>query len=199
MTAFELRLHPFGGELHRGILFYPASQAAEVWDGFREYARTAPDTVSLIFGLDRAGPTLDVPEALKGRPVAYVAWNHSGAAETADSEQSVDRLAIAEYLRATHNLKGAVGEFRIDEQECLVVFKGPGYSADAFINRESGEYDITQTASGAVAVINDLHKGRDTGPVWGPRGWASTGEAPCRRPPSPVPGSVPPAGPVRPR
>ena len=50
--------------------------------------------------------------------------------------------------------------------ECTVTFKGPGYAADAFIDRESGHYNLTQTYHGFVAVINDLHKGRDTGPVW---------------------------------
>ena len=54
----------------------------------------------------------------------------------------------------------------MDESECLVTFKGPGYAADAFIDRESGHYRLTQTYHGFIAVINDLHKGRDTGPVW---------------------------------
>ena len=48
----------------------------------------------------------------------------------------------------------------------MVTFKGPGYAADAFIDRESGRYDLTQTYHGFIAVINDLHKGRDTGPAW---------------------------------
>ena len=60
----------------------------------------------------------------------------------------------------------AVADFRIDETECAVSFKGPGYAADAFIDRESGHYNLTQTSHGFVAVVNDLHKGRDTGPVW---------------------------------
>ena len=45
-------------------------------------------------------------------------------------------------------------------------FKGPGYAADAFIDRESGHYKLTPIDHGFIAVINDLHKGRDTGPVW---------------------------------
>jgi len=54
----------------------------------------------------------------------------------------------------------------VDENECLVSFKGPGYSADAFIDRESGRYRLSESYHGFVAVINDLHKGRDTGAVW---------------------------------
>jgi hypothetical protein len=47
-----------------------------------------------------------------------------------------------------------------------VSFKGPGYAADAFIDRDSGHYNLTETLHGFIAVLNDLHKGRDTGPVW---------------------------------
>ncbi len=67
---------------------------------------------------------------------------------------------------AAHAIKGALTDFRVEETECLVSFKGPGYAADAFIDRESGHYRISETYHGLVAVINDLHKGRDTGPVW---------------------------------
>ena len=48
----------------------------------------------------------------------------------------------------------------------MIAFKGPGYAADAFVDRESGHYRLTETYHGFIAVINDLHKGRDTGPVW---------------------------------
>ncbi|WP_020596030.1 PepSY-associated TM helix domain-containing protein [Spirosoma panaciterrae] len=80
---------------------------------------------------------------------------------------SVNKLAIVEYLRATHQLKGMVSEFRIDDRECSLSFHGPGYSADAFVKRPDGSYEITETKMGVMAVLNDLHKGRDTG-----RGWA---------------------------
>jgi hypothetical protein len=80
---------------------------------------------------------------------------------------TVDKLAIAEYLRATHQLKGSVSEFRMDDRQCSVSFRGPGYSADATVDRPAGTYQLTETRMGLVAVLNDLHKGRDTG-----RGWA---------------------------
>ncbi|HEY3334025.1 MAG TPA: FAD-binding oxidoreductase [Candidatus Limnocylindrales bacterium] len=81
VTALEFELQPFGGMLHRSLAIYPGSQAREVWAVFREYARRAPETVSLIFGIDRAGPTVSIPDELAGQPVVYVAWNHSGAGE----------------------------------------------------------------------------------------------------------------------
>ncbi len=84
----------------------------------------------------------------------------------AGDSQSVDQLRVVEQLRARHGVRGALAEFRVDEPECSVSFKGPGYSADAFIDRETGKYQLVQVRQGLVAVLNDLHKGRDTGPVW---------------------------------
>jgi hypothetical protein len=81
-------------------------------------------------------------------------------------DAQVAKLEIAEQLRRNHGVKGTVSEFRLEESQCSVAFKGPGYSADANIDRETGEYELTETRLGFVAVINDLHKGRDSGSRW---------------------------------
>ncbi|MBA60886.1 MAG: peptidase [Planctomycetaceae bacterium] len=92
--------------------------------------------------------------------------DESGSINTDWISGDIDRLAIVESLRVQHNLKGAVSEFVSDEFECMVVFKGPGYAADVFIDRNSGDYTLTQISTGAVAILNDLHKGRDSGIAW---------------------------------
>lgn len=78
---------------------------------------------------------------------------------------NVDKLGLVEMLRA-QGIHGAVSDLRIDDTQIEVSFKAPGYSADAFIDRDSGKYDLTETRNGFVAIINDLHKGRDSGKVW---------------------------------
>jgi uncharacterized protein len=89
-----------------------------------------------------------------------------GSDGTPDLSREVAKLEVVEHLRKAHGIHGAVAYFRVDENECMVSFKGPGYAADAFIDRASGHYNVSQTQHGFVAVINDLHKGRDTGPAW---------------------------------
>ena len=79
----------------------------------------------------------------------------------------IAKLEIVEFLRKTHQVKGAVSEVRIDDYELSVSLKGPAYSCDAFINRETGTYDISEVKMGIMAVMNDLHKGRDSGKGWG--------------------------------
>ena len=86
--------------------------------------------------------------------------------QSLDPSARVAKLEIVEYLRATHAIHGCAVEFRVDDQECVVSFKGPAYAADAFIDIASGNYHISETYHGMVALLNDLHKGRDSGPVW---------------------------------
>jgi hypothetical protein len=77
-----------------------------------------------------------------------------------------DKLAIAELLRKNHKITGTVSDFRAVDMQIAVSFKGPGYTADAFIDAATGLYDLTETRSGFVAVVNDLHRGQATGKVW---------------------------------
>jgi hypothetical protein len=81
-------------------------------------------------------------------------------------EPGVAKLEIVEFLRRMHRIGGAVADFRVDDSQVAVSFKGPGYSADTFIDRQTGRYDLTESRLGFAAIINDLHKGRDTGKVW---------------------------------
>jgi FAD/FMN-containing dehydrogenase len=85
-TAFEFQLQPFGPDLHRGFLAFPGTQIQEVWTVFRDFAAKAPDTVSAIFGIDRAAADGGYPDDLVGKPIAYLAWNHSGAADDVERD-----------------------------------------------------------------------------------------------------------------
>lgn len=76
------------------------------------------------------------------------------------------QLEMVEHLRNRHGIKGALADFRSDDAQHSISFKGPGYTADAFVERATGKYELTETRMGWVAVINDLHKGRDTGKSW---------------------------------
>lgn len=80
--------------------------------------------------------------------------------------KEVRKLEIVERLRTAHGIKAALSDFRVDEAQLSVNFKGPGYTADVFIDRGSGAYEVTETRMGWGAIINDLHKGRDSGHAW---------------------------------
>ena len=86
VTAFEFGLHPFGPDLNRGVRIYPASVAHAVFDVFRDYAATAPDTVSAIYGINWAEPAGEYPESVAGQPVVVVAFNQSGRADAVEAD-----------------------------------------------------------------------------------------------------------------
>lgn len=121
--------------------------------------------VILFFAI--TGITLNHPEKFSGQQVVT---KQSGKLDSAwvASENAIQssKLEIVEFLRSTHGIKAAISDFLIEEDQCTISFKGPGYAADVFIDRASGDYQLITTASGLVAVMNDLHKGRDTSEGW---------------------------------
>ena len=90
-------------------------------------------------------------------PVNWVRMN--------DTSQ-IKKLEIVELLRKKYGVKGYVSDFLIQDDQCSVSFKAPGYSADAFIKRKDGTLRLTELRLGLIAVMNDLHKGRDSGKGW---------------------------------
>ena len=113
--------------------------------------------------------------AVTGLTLNHTDW-FAGAQRTVQVKGSVDpawvkgnvaKLEIVEHLRKAHRVGGALSDFRIDDGQCSVNFKGPAYTADVFLDRASGSYELTETRMGLVALLNDLHKGRDSGKAWG--------------------------------
>ena len=100
-----------------------------------------------------------------------VEWLHVDAEPPKDWDgydfaHEVDKLQVAEQLRAEHHLTGRLSDFLVFEDECEVTFEGPGYASTARIDRESGAYTLDVTSNDLVTIMNDLHKGRHTGEVW---------------------------------
>jgi hypothetical protein len=85
--------------------------------------------------------------------------------KTANAD-GVAKLEILEHLRTVHRITGVLSDFRVEDSQCQVSFKGPGYSADTLIDRATGNYEVTENRMGVFALLNDLHKGRDTGRPW---------------------------------
>ena len=122
---------------------------------------------AIVFFFAVTGLTLNHADRFAGQVHTIQEKGHLDPAWTRSPDTlHIDKLAIVEYLRRTHGIKAALSDFRIDDSQLGISFKGPGYAADAFVDRASGDYDLTKTSAGFVGLINDLHKGRDTGHGW---------------------------------
>jgi hypothetical protein len=112
------------------------------------------------------GITLNHTEWIEGRQTIRQEEGKLPNAWVSPDSAHVNDLKIVEFFRSQYAIRASVKDFITDPTECAVSFKGPGYNADGFIDRTSGEFTLTITQSGWVAVLNDLHKGRDTGKTW---------------------------------
>jgi hypothetical protein len=144
----------------------PKKELAKLSRWLHIYLSMVSFAIVLFFSL--TGLTLNHPSWLGGDKQVVV--KNKGALNVKWVNQQdtakIAKLEIVEFLRKTHQVKGAVSEIRIDEYEVSVVLKGPAYSCDAFINRETGSYEVSEVKMGVMAVLNDLHKGRDSGEGW---------------------------------
>jgi hypothetical protein len=145
----------------------PKKEVAKLSRWLHIYLSMVSFAVVLFFSF--TGLTLNHPSWLggdkqvnvKNKGTLNVKWVNN-----ADTNK-IAKLEIVEFLRKTHHLTGYVSEIRIDDAEVSVTLKGPAYSADAFIDRETGKYELSEIKMGIVAIMNDLHKGRDSGSGWG--------------------------------
>jgi hypothetical protein len=119
-------------------------------------------TILLFFAL--TGITLNHQAAFTGevKPHRFTGTVDTALLRTPDAKKD-ELVAI---LRNRHGVKAALSDFRVDGDQVQVSFKGPGYAADGFIERATGKYELMESRLGFVAIVNDLHKGRDTGAAW---------------------------------
>jgi hypothetical protein len=129
------------------------------------YLSMASFAVILFFAV--TGLTLNHAESWAGKPHTAERTGTMPHEWLRPASGEVKQLEIAERLREAEKLHGAVSDFRVDDQQVTVSFKASGYAADAFIDRDSNRYDLTITSNGLMSVMNDLHKGRDSGKAWG--------------------------------
>lgn len=74
--------------------------------------------------------------------------------------------AAAEWLRETFAVEARGREAEWSAEEIYIAFPTPGGDAWLVLDRATGEALYEKTSRGAIAYLNDLHKGRNTGPAW---------------------------------
>ncbi|MEN9599020.1 MAG: hypothetical protein RL596_1331 [Bacteroidota bacterium] len=78
----------------------------------------------------------------------------------------VKKFEISEFFRTKYKVRGSITDYRIDNNEISFSYKGPGYEASIFIDRQDAQFQLTETNQGLMGFMNDLHKGRDTTKNW---------------------------------
>jgi len=88
-------------------------------------------------------------------------------ASSPDSEKAPLPTVVSEWLRDEMGVRTDGQQAEWSEDEVYVSMPRPGGDAWVSIDRESGEVQYEHTDRGVISYLNDLHKGRNTGPAWG--------------------------------
>lgn len=74
--------------------------------------------------------------------------------------------AVTAWLQQTFAVSAAGRAVEWSASEAYISLPQPGGDAWLSIDRRNGVVEFEQTERGAIAWLNDLHKGRHTGTVW---------------------------------
>lgn len=83
-----------------------------------------------------------------------------------DVVAAADRAAIAGRIQQALNISTPLSEFQAYDDEIDLAFHAPGRRVHAIVTRATGEAKVMTEWRGKVGVINDLHKGMETGTTW---------------------------------
>ncbi|KKO44138.1 hypothetical protein WG68_16885 [Arsukibacterium ikkense] len=77
-------------------------------------------------------------------------------------------LAINEWLRKSHQLKGGQLQYELqpDEQALVLDVKRPAGYSNVWVDFAANTVEVDHYFAGYLALANDLHKGRDAGASW---------------------------------
>ena len=119
------------------------------------------------FTLNHAAQITATPEVTKlvaGVPAALLPELQAFAEEHADAEAPLpDNIAAWASGAFPVDLRGRAAEWT--EEDAYVALPRPGGDAWLRVNLD-GEAEYEVTSRGAISWLNDMHKGRNTGPVW---------------------------------
>lgn len=77
-----------------------------------------------------------------------------------------DRRIIA-HLREAFGIRGAMSSFADTDDAFVVAFREPGQTWEISIEKTTGRATAQHEQFNFATIINNLHRGRFTGPAWG--------------------------------
>jgi len=128
------------------------------------YVSLAGFAALLFFAV--TGVTLNHADWFEGGGEREREWTADVPRELLPEDAEPDEAALAAWLHAEFDLHGEVHDFSADAAQVSIVLKGPGYSVDVDVDRDTAKASLREQKLNSWAVLDDLHKGRDSGRVW---------------------------------
>ena len=73
---------------------------------------------------------------------------------------------ILNYVRQQQNLVGRYQSSEVMDNEVMIRLESPAGATDIFVTTDTGETEITQKPASTVSMLNDLHRGKNSGLAW---------------------------------
>ena len=73
---------------------------------------------------------------------------------------------ILKYVRQQQDLVGRYQSSEVMDNEVMIRLESPAGSTDIFVSTDTGDTEITQNPASTVSMINDLHRGKNSGLAW---------------------------------
>lgn len=164
-TEAERRAKLDAARAQRGQPAGSAKRATHRWARWLHvYTSMVALVIVLFFGI--TGITLNHPDWTFGDDLQVTTEQGTLPFDATLDDGSVDFLSISEFARDSYGVAGEIDSFQAQDGQGSIVYKKPGYAAEIFFDTDAGTYELTVEQQGWVAVLNDLHKGRDAGGAW---------------------------------
>ena len=74
--------------------------------------------------------------------------------------------AILNYVRQQQNVVGRYQSSEVMDNEVMIRLESPAGATDIWVMTDTGEMEITQKPASTVSMLNDLHRGKNSGLAW---------------------------------
>lgn len=74
--------------------------------------------------------------------------------------------AILNYVRQQQNVVGRYQSSEVMDNEVMIRLESPAGATDIWVMADTGETEITQKPASTVSMLNDLHRGKNSGSAW---------------------------------
>lgn len=114
------------------------------------------------------GILLNHPEWLQGKPPAEQSL--TGQIPSADIAAALKTpeppKALGEAIDKRIKVRGAYHSGEMLDGEAMLRFEGATGATDVILDLETGQVEATVQPATVTSIVNDLHKGKNTGAVW---------------------------------
>ena len=74
--------------------------------------------------------------------------------------------AILNYVRQQQKVVGRYQSSEVMDNEVMIRLESPAGATDIWVMADTGETEITQKPASTVSMLNDLHRGKNSGLAW---------------------------------